>query len=114
MTDLARLVQLHDLDLLLEQVDDPAAVARLERLGFALTGTAALRRQRQRLMASLDRRWQTLYERARQRYGRAVVGVKARVCQGCFITLPTSAQPAPGAAMMCESCGRVLAWSLPA
>ena len=36
--------------------------------------------------------------------------IRDRVCQGCFITLPTAALPGPDAPMMCESCGRVLCW----
>ena len=39
--------------------------------------------------------------------------VRARVCQGCHVTLPTSAASRPeteAAPGLCECCGRVLFW----
>ena len=113
MNDLAALVQIHDIDLLLEQVHQPPARERLTALGFESVGDAALQRARARLLAALDRRWVMLYDRALRRYGRALVAVRERVCQGCFITLPISAHPAPGCSKLCESCGRLLYWPQP-
>jgi hypothetical protein len=114
VTELAALLQLHDLDLLLESVRRPGVRDRLAGLGFETDGVAAVQRARARLLAAVERRWVTHYERAQRRYGRGVAAVRERVCQGCFITLPTSAQPAPGMPMLCESCGRVLFWPQPA
>jgi predicted nucleic acid-binding Zn-ribbon protein len=107
------LVLLHDLDLLLREIQDSEARLRLKRLGFAVDHTALLERARARLAGTVDRRWMTLYDRARHRYGRGVVSVRSRVCLGCFVTLPTSAQPRPGEPhelTVCESCGRILYW----
>jgi predicted nucleic acid-binding Zn-ribbon protein len=107
------LVQLGDLDLLLAEIGDPEARTRLKKLGFSLEGVAHLERARAKLAAAIDRRWMLHYDRAHRRYGRAVVGVRDRVCMGCFVTLPTSAQPRLGEGEglgVCESCGRILYW----
>ena len=105
------LLQLQDADLLRAEVADPRASARLKKLGFELPELRALDRLRARLLAAVDRRWLHHYERAQARYGRGVASVRARVCQGCFITLPTSASPSGDELLTtCESCGRILYW----
>jgi predicted nucleic acid-binding Zn-ribbon protein len=105
-------LELNDLDQLLELAHDPDCRAKLERVGYHFEGLAALERERQRLLAHIDRRWASLYERSLARYGRGVTLVQERVCQGCFVTLPTSAAPPPGDSELhsCESCGRLLYW----
>ena len=105
------LLQLQDLDLFLSEVASPDGKSRLARLGLAGGDDRPLQRQRARLFVTMERRWQRLYERASVRYGRGVVAVRERVCQGCRITLPTSAAPGPGEFLtVCESCGRILYW----
>ena len=113
MTTLGQLVHLGDLDLLLGEVRNEASRLRLRKLGFELAGLDRLGSARERLAAAIERRWMVMYERARQRYGRGVAAVRERVCQGCFVTLPTSAASQPGAGEtpgLCASCGRVLFW----
>ena len=106
-----RILELHDVDLLRAELDDHPSVARLRRLGFSFPGSDCLDKLRARLLASIDRRWLHHYERAHARYGRAVAIVRWRVCQGCFITLPTSAAPSGDEPLTtCESCGRILYW----
>jgi predicted nucleic acid-binding Zn-ribbon protein len=108
---LAQLVHLGDLDLLLREARDEASRLRLRKLGFDLDGLERLSAARTRFAADIERRWVVMYERARQRYGRGVAAVRERVCQGCFVTLPTSAATRPGAGEtpgLCASCGRVL------
>src|SRR5882672_9011371 len=97
MSALDALVRLHDLDLLRQQIEDPAATAQLHALGFIPADAVPLERLRGRLAARVDRRWLHVYERALGRYGRGLAAVRERVCQGCRITLPTSALPAPDA-----------------
>ncbi len=110
---LAAAVLLSDLDSLLREVQDPVGRARLRKLGFGLQGLPRLLAVRARLADSIDRRWALAYERARQRYGRAVAAVRDRVCVGCFVTLPTTARPRSDddALHICESCGRILYWT---
>jgi predicted nucleic acid-binding Zn-ribbon protein len=105
------ILKLQDLDLLLAEARDPRGRSRLKRMGFALQDPAPLERLRARLLESVDRRWHSHYERAMRRYGRGVTVVRDRVCQGCFITLPTSVTPAAEESLtLCESCGRILFW----
>jgi predicted nucleic acid-binding Zn-ribbon protein len=113
MTALAQLVHLGDLDLLLREAHDEASRLRLRKLGFDVGGLDRLAAVRARFAAAIERRWVVVYERARQRYGRGVAAVRERVCQGCFVTLPTSAPFRPGTGEtpgLCASCGRVLFW----
>ena len=111
MSGMTGLLELHDLDLQLGEARQPEAGPRLRKLGFEPAEPAVLERARHRLLAGIDRRWVQHYERALQRYGRAVVGVRERVCLGCFVTLPTSAAPRTGESLtLCESCGRILYW----
>jgi hypothetical protein len=110
MTGWGDVVSLHDLDLLLEEARSGGVRQRTLSLGFRLAGLPALERTRARLQARLDGRWVLTYERAQRRYGRGVVAVRDRVCQGCFITLPTSAVASFDSLTVCESCGRILFW----
>ena len=105
-------LELQDLDLLLDLAADPSARQRLQRAGYAFDGLPALERERARLFAALDSRWASVYERSLARYGRGLTLVRDRVCQGCFVTLPTSAAPPAGEAglHLCVSCGRLLYW----
>jgi predicted nucleic acid-binding Zn-ribbon protein len=105
------LLELQDVDLIRAEIADARASARLRKLGVQLPEPRALDRLRARLLASVDPRWLHHYERAQARYGRGVASVRARVCQGCFITLPTSAAPSGDESLTtCESCGRILFW----
>ena len=110
MTGWSEVVSLHDLDLLLEEARYGGARQRTLSMGFRLAGLPALERVRARLQARLDSRWVRAYERAQRRYGRGVVPVRDRVCQGCFITLPTCAAASGDFLTVCESCGRILFW----
>jgi predicted nucleic acid-binding Zn-ribbon protein len=107
-----QVLELQDLDQLLELASDPSGRSRLERAGFRFESEAGLQRERIRMFGALERRWSGLYERSLARYGRGVTLVRDRVCQGCFVTLPTSAAPPPGESglHLCESCGRLLYW----
>jgi len=107
----AAVLQLHDLDLALAELRDPRCQSRLRKLGFAVEAPAPLERARARLLQDVERRWLSHYERAMRRYGKGVAVVRDRVCQGCFITLPTSVSPAADESLtLCESCGRILYW----
>lgn len=106
------MMELQDLDLLLSSLEPAGATARWRKLGFARGDVEVLRRERDRVLAGCERRWVTLYDRSQRRYGRGLTAVRGRVCQGCFVQLPTSAAPPPGEVQLhvCESCGRLLLW----
>ncbi|MFN8588070.1 MAG: hypothetical protein U0704_09760 [Candidatus Eisenbacteria bacterium] len=105
-------LELQDLDDLLVLANDRDACAKLKRLGFTLSGGEHVRAAREAMAPRLERRWLLAYERSLTRWGRGVTMVRAKVCQGCFMTLPTSAAPPPGDSVLhvCESCGRLLWW----
>ena len=87
----------------------------LQRTIDAAAYAAGMQLEREKLLARCERRWVSLYERSLRRYGRGLTPVRGRVCQGCFVQLPTSAAPPPGEAQLhvCESCGRLLLWRQP-
>lgn len=101
---------LHEVDLLLREATHPGTGERLRKLGLSLE-PGILERARDKALEHVDRRWLSHYERALKRYGRAVTRVRERVCQGCFVTLPTCAAPSTDESLtVCESCGRILFW----
>jgi len=112
-SEVRAVLELHDLDQLLAFAQDEAVAPVVRRAGYSVEGLPHLARDRDRLAATIDRRWLGWYERALGRYGRGVTIVRDRVCQGCFVQLPTSAAPPPGEGHLhlCESCGRLLFWS---
>ncbi len=105
-------LELHELDQLLLQAEEPTHAGRWAALGLPVTTSPVLARDREKLAATLDRRWLGLYERSLGRYGRGLSLVRQRVCLGCRLTLPTSAAPPPGvtALHLCVGCGRLLIW----
>lgn len=120
MSALAGLVMLGDLDLLAHELEAAGSRQRLRKMGFALDVPLRLAAARERIVRSIEPRWMTAYERARQRYGRGIAAVRERVCLGCFVTLPTSASrptieagagEVTGSPSVCASCGRILYWS---
>jgi predicted nucleic acid-binding Zn-ribbon protein len=109
-----QLVLLHDLDLLLHDLEDPASRQRLRKLGLAGDGAERLRAVRERVAAMIEARWLHHYERARARYGRGLAAVRQHVCGGCHVRLPVTARPREGAESLpttCPGCGRLLSWS---
>jgi predicted nucleic acid-binding Zn-ribbon protein len=114
VSSMLSVVLLSDLDAMIREASTSESQARLSKLGFGLEGLARLTAQRGRLVESIGRRWSFAYERARQRYGRAVAAVRDHVCSGCFVTLPVTARPREALAdvlNVCESCGRILYWT---
>ena len=113
MSVLESVIELHDLDQLLALVEDVPARARWRRMGLAFGEADELRRERTRRLESLDRHWRLHYERGLERYGAGLTRVRGRVCQGCFVTLPTSQAPPSGLAQLhlCQGCGRLLLWA---
>ena len=111
MSSALALVQVHDIDLLVREVECRIAISRLKRLGFPVGDVVVLDAPRLRLLSQLDPRWLSHYERARRRYGMALAAVRSRVCQGCHVTLPRSAAPPEDEPLtLCASCGRILYW----
>jgi hypothetical protein len=113
LTPVETLIHLNDLDALLNEIELAPHHRRLRKLGFDLSGASRLRPLRARLAALVDARWLGIYDRARVRYGRGLAAVRARVCTGCFLTLPTTARRPGGdeqSVTTCQGCHRILIW----
>lgn len=111
MTSAPAVLQLHEHDLLLREAEHAGVIERRRKLGLPPLDVGSLQRQRLRLLTAMDRRWLVQYERALQRYGRAVAAVRDRVCSGCYISMPRSAAPPVEEPLThCVSCGRILYW----
>ena len=105
------LIQLQDIDTLLREARDPEITTHEERLGFALGNVKRLEKTRERVAGLLDERVLQTYERMSRRFTRVVVPVEGSVCQGCRMSLPTSAASrnlTVATIESCENCGRIL------
>lgn len=108
-----RLVQLQDLELMIDEVQDPDQKQKEEELGFSVENFAQLEKARDRLLKQIPKEDLRVYRRIRKRHGRAVVPVHNGICLGCFQTLPTRIQRGAsegGPLPACENCGRILYW----
>ena len=103
------LVTLQDIDLMLRDSRDPEMGEHEDRLGFSRDNVKGLERARERLASRIDEGLLRTYERMSRKIPRLVVPVEGRVCQGCRMSLPTSAKNTPGTTIEnCENCGRIL------
>ena len=77
MTTLESVVHLSDVDLLIREAQSPGSRARLKKLGFGVEGLPRIGVLRAKLAETIEKRWLVVYERTRQRYGRAVAAVRS-------------------------------------
>lgn len=106
------LVAFQDLEEMIREAEDPQQRARLESLGFPVTGIEELRSALGALESKISPAMVTRYRRLRQRTGRAIVPVVNGACTGCFNNTPSSFTSSVhrGKVINCESCGRMLYW----
>ena len=110
-TELELLVTLHDLDLMLNEVEE--AGEEVENLGFKAPKKEELEKSREEIARQLDSETISRYERLNERYGRPIVPVTRGICHGCFTSLPTAraaANISNSRLETCENCGRFLYW----
>jgi predicted nucleic acid-binding Zn-ribbon protein len=108
--DLEQLARLHDLDLLVEEVESARYARFSAEVGLPAGSRDPLARERQRLAGDLDRELASYYRWLQTARPRPIVALKDGVCQGCFVRRSTRAASArPGAGVeRCEKCGRIL------
>ncbi|RKZ06744.1 hypothetical protein DRQ53_04700 [bacterium] len=106
------LVALQDLEEMIREAEDPGQRARLESLGFPVTGIEELRKALQALESKISPAMTTRYRRLRTRTGRAIVPVVNGACTGCFNNTPAvfTSSVNRGKVINCENCGRMLYW----
>lgn len=106
------LVALQDLEVMLQEAEDPEERRKLEALGFPVTGIEELRKAQDKLEAQVRPAMLNRYRRLRSRVGRAIVPVVDGNCTGCFTNIPSSFTSSVHAhkVINCENCGRMLYW----
>ena len=113
--DLELLIRLNDLELLIKEVEEAASQEVEKDLGFKVTKRDELFAIRQKIRDAIRRDTLDRFDRAWQRYGRALAPVSNGVCCGCFERLPTSLTPtteADAQTKTCPYCARILYWPL--
>jgi predicted nucleic acid-binding Zn-ribbon protein len=106
------LVALQDLEEMIREAEDPHQRARLESMGFPVTGLEELHTARKKLEEQIGPGMSLRYRRLRQRTGRAIVPVVGGACTGCFTNIPSvfTSSINRGKVISCENCGRMLYW----
>lgn len=102
------LIMLHDLDLLLKEINNK------KKAGFEVTEhKEELRKAKEKVIKGLEPTFLKRYEKLIDRYPRAVAPVIDGICYGCFVTLPTSfvvRKNKNEEVTICPYCGRFIYW----
>ncbi|NPB04414.1 MAG: hypothetical protein GXO39_08395 [Thermotogae bacterium] len=109
---LLRLYLLQDLDLLLQQVKDPAYT---EKTGLTISEERIKELEDKRNSLALELRkadpiTYQRYEFLKRRYGRGITRVVDRMCTNCFAALPASVMRTNDEVITCPNCGIILIW----
>ena len=104
------LVALQDMEEMIREVEEKGD--ELEEMGFKHGGLDDLKKAKEELIAKIDPRQLSWYNRVAAKHGRAVVPVVSNLCTGCFNNIPSSFVSSTNAnrVQKCESCGRILYW----
>ncbi len=108
-----KLATYQDLELMIQEAQDPTLIGQEKSLGFDVAGLDQLKGRFETLSSEISKRDLRHYQRVRSKFDRAVVLVIDKICHGCFQTLPTSRTRVvqeEGPLPTCESCGRILLW----
>lgn len=106
------LVALQDLEEMIREAEDPGQRAKLEAMGFPVTGIDELHKALAALESQISPAMAGRYRRLRHRTGRAIVPVVNGACTGCFNNTPSvfTSSVNHGKVINCENCGRMLYW----
>jgi predicted nucleic acid-binding Zn-ribbon protein len=102
------LAVVQELDALMDELEISSGRQQEEAFGFNIEETTRLHRERERLATGISADLLRHYERLRERYPRAVVGTRGRVCLGCNTLRPTAMASRAAGLETCERCGRIL------
>jgi len=102
------LIMLHDLDLLLKEINNE------KKAGFEVKKHKEdLLKAKQKVTEELDSNQLKRYKKLSEKYPRAVAPVIDGICYGCFVTLPTSfvvRRDKNEVLSICPNCGRFIYW----
>ncbi len=109
---LKKLYFLQDLDLLIQQVEDPQYT---EKTGLQVSPDKVeeLKRKRKEIAQELRKANPMMYQRyemLRRKYGRGITRVVNRMCTNCFAALPASIIPTDEKIITCPNCSIILIW----
>jgi len=106
------LVALQELEEMIREAEDPQQRAKMEAMGFPVTGIDELHNALKVLEKQISPAMKSRYQRLRQRTGRAIVPVVNGACTGCFNNTPSvfTSSVNRGKVINCENCGRMLYW----
>ncbi|MEN8208217.1 MAG: C4-type zinc ribbon domain-containing protein [Candidatus Fermentibacteria bacterium] len=112
--ELEKLISLHDLDIMISDLVNKDISKQEKKLGLSPDSAATrLRKMRDELSLTIDRKHRDLYDQLAGHYGNAVVPVISMMCSGCFTQLPTAFSASPDRndqVETCPSCGRFIYW----
>ncbi len=112
--ELEKLISLHDLDVMISDLANKDISKQEKKLGLSPDSAAEqLRKMRDELALTIDRKYRDLYDQLAGHYGNAVVPVVNQLCSGCFTQLPTAFFASPDRndqVAICPSCGRFIYW----
>jgi predicted nucleic acid-binding Zn-ribbon protein len=113
--DLEKLISLHDLDVMIEDLSTDDIRNQEELLGLSTDDALAeLRTLREKFCESINKRYLALYRQLSGHYGNAVVPALQGRCSGCLTRLPTAMCSSPDRnehVRTCPTCGRVIYWA---
>lgn len=106
------LVALQDLEEMILEAEDPVQRAKLEEIGFPVSGIQELHNAQVELEKKIQTGMLSRYRRLRQRTGKSIVPVVNGACTGCFTNIPSvfTSSVNAGKVITCETCGRMLYW----
>ncbi|MCD4847660.1 MAG: hypothetical protein K8R76_05675 [Candidatus Aegiribacteria sp.] len=112
--DLERLISLHDLDVMISDLQNKDIQKQEKKLGLSpAAAVAELKKMRCELALLITRRNRDMYDQLASHYGNAVVPVINERCSGCFTQLPTAFVASPDRNKQvetCPACGRFIYW----
>lgn len=110
--ELEKLIMLHDVDLLLRELESTERRQRYKKMGFRLgESSVALLKAREELARTIDPERLAQYEKILHRYkDRAVAPVIKEFCGGCYSKLPAELVAYKSEILTCPNCGRFLYW----
>jgi predicted nucleic acid-binding Zn-ribbon protein len=113
--DLERLIGLHDLDVMIADLERKEVQDREKMMGLSPDkAREELLTLRAEYIRNINKKWLGLYSQLTKHYGNAVVPAVACRCTGCLTRLPTAMCSDPernDRINTCPTCSRIMYWA---